>query len=170
MPKQKGRSAVCGGIGAGVGALPGPGGASEGSRWEASPAGRCAPTGQPVGPDRAPAGAHERPVGMAMTHAPRWGAGHAGPAPMGALRGRSFPPATFIRASSAKASTIRFQRKQGRTKQKGHPEGRPLNYYYRLAGRLARERRNVEVNTQASRSLTQLGLKTGGGRLLHAAV
>ena len=118
--------AVCGGIGAGVGALPGPGGASEGSRWEASPAGRGAPTGQPVGPDRAPAGAHERPVGMAMIHAPRWGAGHAGTAPVGALRRRSFPPATFIRASSAKAPTIRFHRKQRRAKTKRAPRRAPF--------------------------------------------
>ena len=45
---------------AGVGALPGPSGASEGSRWEALTAGQGAPTGQPVRPDRAPAGRMNR--------------------------------------------------------------------------------------------------------------
>jgi len=39
---------------------------------------------------------------MAMVHAPRWGAGRGGLAPVGALRRRSFPPVTLMRASSAK--------------------------------------------------------------------
>ena len=54
--------AVLGGMGAGGGALPGPRGASEGSRWEASTAGRGAPTGQAHGQDRAPAGRMNAPL------------------------------------------------------------------------------------------------------------
>jgi len=57
----------------------------------------------------------QRPVGMAMIHAPRWGAGRSGPAPVGAPRRRSFPPATFRRASSAGTGRLPFQRKQRRT-------------------------------------------------------
>lgn len=55
-------AAVFAGIGAGVGALPGPRGASEGSRWEASTAGRGAPTGPPAGHGRAPAGRMNAPL------------------------------------------------------------------------------------------------------------
>lgn len=57
------------------------------------------PVSRPTGPR--PGGAHERFFGWAMVHAPRRGAGHSGPAPVGALRRRSFPPATFTRASGA---------------------------------------------------------------------
>ena len=48
-------------------------------------------------------GAHERPVRRDMAHAPRRGAGHSGARPGGCAPLRSIPPATFIRASSAKA-------------------------------------------------------------------
>ena len=83
-----------------AGPLPGPSGAREGSRWEDSTQGRGAPTGQ-ASNMAAPQRAHEHSFGMAMIHAPRRGAGHLGPTPVGALRRRSFAPATFMRAFSA---------------------------------------------------------------------
>ena len=51
-------------------ALPGLSGASEGSRWEASTAGRGAPTGQPVDHHRAPAGRMNARLAMTGSCAP----------------------------------------------------------------------------------------------------
>ena len=78
-------SAVFAGIGAGVGALPGPRGASEGSRWEASTAGRGAPTGPPAGHGRAPAGRMNAPLAwqwfMRLAGAPGASPGGCAPPP-----------------------------------------------------------------------------------------
>ena len=118
---------------AGVGALPGPSGASEGSRWEALTAGQGAPTGQPVRPDRAPAGrmnrSHANGAFMRPAGAPdarvqhRWvrsadGASHRLPS--------SAPPARRPPRSDSTANS-------GEQKQKGRPEGRPLNWFFQLS-------------------------------------
>lgn len=67
--------------------------------------GRGAPTGQPIEHGHAPAGRMNRPVVSAGNHAPRRGAGRSGSGPVGALRRRSFPPATFSGPAGAGSNT-----------------------------------------------------------------
>ena len=111
----------------GLARCPAPAGPVRVAGGKPRPQGGAHPPVQRGGHTRRPSGAHERPVGRAMVHAPRRGAGHSGPAPVGALRRRSFPPATFRRASSAEAARPLYHRIQRRTYFSGRIPHFPLN-------------------------------------------